>query len=394
MLKRTSIITGYCLLAIFGSGQNLHADSLSAEIRQAAIKLTEVMVEQGRESCAIASFKDHTHGNFGPGIRAELARAFAEVNAERKKNGKPVVSVSETSNVILDGEFARVDDPNDQSDDPSARQLAIEIKVVLKQGAEELFRHSFFVNRIRDIVKIEGLNFSGNPETDARILHREIRENLKRIDEPNSPNQKPFFHLINETRIKSHAKSQISIEIAAKSALADKQTPAIARKVDPNRKDAPFVPLQIGEIYEVRVYNDSSEEIAVALTIDGLDQFMFSDDKNPETGQPRFTHWIVAPKSRLTIPGWHRTADPKRDDSVLAFLVAKYGEGASKFVPHPDAGSVGVITVAISRSHADPKNAKSTAAETGFGPPIKVEQKEVKRTIDLPHEFISVRYTR
>ena len=39
----------------------------------------------------------------------------------------------------------------------------------------------------------------------------------------------------------------------------------------------PFVRIDKGELYEVRVVNNSPEEVAVTLAIDGIDQFTFSD---------------------------------------------------------------------------------------------------------------------
>src|SRR5206468_1525332 len=101
------------------------------------------------------------------------------------------------------------------------------------------------------------------------------------------------------------------------------------------------------DIYEVRVTNNSTEEAAVTLTIDGIDVFAFSDIKDAKTGKPRFSHYIVAPKTSHTIVGWHKT-----NAVSLGFLVTEYGKGASSQLK--STGDVGVLTVTFSSAGAIP----------------------------------------
>jgi hypothetical protein len=372
ILRNSIPILALCILS-----SQLRADALPAELHNAANKITQVLVEKERESFSIESFKDNTHGNFGPGLRSQLVQAFQEVNQSRKTKGEKFISVVEKSSVSLSGEFKSVDDPGDQS------LLAIEIKMIVSEGGEIVFPLTLFVNRIRDIAQFEGVNFRTENDKSVTAAHKELRQAINN----------PSFEA-DGSRIRSKAGSPISVEIAAKSALAGPDTKAQPRSPSKEHSDFPFVPVGVGEIYEVIVHNDSNVEIAAALSVDGLDQFTFSEDRNPETGSPKFTCFIVAPRSSLTIPGWHKTVDKKRNDNFLSFLVTKYGDGASKFVPHPDRARVGVITVAISMSHIPGKGRARGDAETGFGPPVRVEQEAVSREIDPPHEFISIRYNR
>lgn len=391
MLNITLVVA--FLATVFAHQSILSADSLSAEIRQAAEKITSVLADQEFESFTIVKFEDKTHGNFGPGIQAELIRAVETVNSQREKENKRSISILDNSAVKLNGMLQTVDDPNDLGTaDEKKRLVAVELRVVLQTGGEDIYSGSFFVTRIRDIAQIEGLNFRADLNQDNRDIHANLRRTLDQLEEkPSSGGSR--FH-VDRTKIRSDVESPISVEIAAKSVLAGKDAIAIPRAPVKENGIFPFVPLGIGETYEITVHNDSAEEIAVGMTIDGIDQFTFSEDRDPSTGRPRYSHWIVAPKSKMTIRGWHKTSDLKRDDNVLSFLVTKYGEGGSRLVSHPEADSVGVITVSVSKSHL-PTSAKSRGdAETGFGPPIKVEQTVVQRNIDPPHEFISIRYNR
>ncbi|HEX4591410.1 MAG TPA: hypothetical protein VH120_15855, partial [Gemmataceae bacterium] len=158
----------------------------------------------------------------------------------------------------------------------------------------------------------------------------------------------------------------------------------------------PFVRIDKGELYEVRVVNNSPHEVAASLTIDGIDQFTFSDDRKPD-GSPKFSVFVIDPAKdgkpgEVLIPGWHKTADPKRKDNFLSFLVTEYGKGAASKFPTQAIGKVGTITVGFARSYAP--GSRGAGAETGFGPSVEVTQEPVTRDLDVPFAFVTVRYAR
>jgi hypothetical protein len=64
----------------------------------------------------------------------------------------------------------------------------------------------------------------------------------------------------------------------------------------------------------VRVINNSPNDIAVQLRIDGINMFAFSELKepemidgkpNPRKGQPRCSILVISARSSFAIPGWH-----------------------------------------------------------------------------------------
>jgi hypothetical protein len=156
-----------------------------------------------------------------------------------------------------------------------------------------------------------------------------------------------------------------------------------------------FAPVGKNQEYEIVVFNESRDEIAAAITVDGIDVFNFSEDIDPKTKKSLYTHFVISPGSELVLPGWHKTVGSKRDDNFLAFLVTEYGKGAhSKLFPQQAAeGTVGAVTVGISKT-LNIQGSKPPELETGFGRPIKRDQKPVERTIEKPHVFITVRYDR
>ena len=360
---------------------NLVADSLPGQLHQAAKKISTVLLERDQDKLAMGQF-DHAAGGtnfYGPGLRVDLAASFGELSQSSEQS----ISLTNRSSYVLSGTYQVMDDPEDALAPQKGlpQMLVIKIDLVVKQNNEVVFPITLFVDRIRDIAKAKGASGLFRLDDSTRKLHEQIR--IK--------STKPTV-AIDGTRIKSSLHSDVSAEVLTKSVLAANDAKATAR-IPLSRAGVPVVPIAVGEVYEVQIHNDSSDEIAVAMTIDGIDQFSFSEDRDPGTGRPKFSHWIIPAKKSFNILGWHRTADRKRDDNVLRFLVTQYGDGASQFAPQADRSTVGLIQLSISKSHPHRRGARGDS-ETGFGPPVKQEQKSVRREIDPPHEFISIRYTR
>ncbi|HKI30777.1 MAG TPA: hypothetical protein VKA46_02715 [Gemmataceae bacterium] len=313
-------------------------------------------------------------GNAGGAFMAELALALGTF-------ANPAAPFE------LKGEFFFVADPN------NAELKVIKVKARLTDigTAEDVAEFKEFVGFIRsvgDIAKITGATvpFKPDNEYDGPPSDGRNKDLQKRL--PPGPGKPPAVEAhIDGTFVSTRKDSPYAVEISTKP--LNGAGAAVPRKATLENGLA-FVPIDKGELYEVRVVNNSDHEIAVSLSIDGIDQFTFSEDRKEE-GTPRFSHWIVAPRKDVIIYGWHKTASKKRKDNVLSFLVTEYGKGAASKFPTQSQGKVGTITVGIARSH--PPGTKG-GSETGFGPPVEVKQEVVRRDIDAPHEFITVRYAR
>ena len=179
-----------------------------------------------------------------------------------------------------------------------------------------------------------------------------------------------------------------------------RQGPSHRAPGGPDRGGSGVRDVKRGEVYEVRIYNRSREEVAVRLFIDSLDMFHFSDDRDPkDPTRPKFAYLILPPGTNESpsvqeIAGWHKSIKGK--ENFLAFLVTEYGKGAASSQGIPASGPIGVIQVQFSRCHPDLPGAKKRSAgnETGKGPPREVGQTEVAREVEPPIDVVSVRYTR
>ncbi len=218
--------------------------------------------------------------------------------------------------------------------------------------------------------------------------------------------------ILDGTRISSRQGQHFAIEIL-KQPLAEfgkkKPQPAEVR----NEGGLARATINRDEIYEIRIYNNSGREVAVAVSIDGIDLFHFSRDrvvgeagkerivhlKENDTlvGRPRFSHFILTegegkPQKELTIPGWHFSQEG--DDNFRSFLVTAYGKGAHSKAGIASRAGLGTIQVRFLECYPLDENTRPKAGdETGFGPSRKVNTRIVKYGVGAELDSIAIRYT-
>jgi hypothetical protein len=190
-----------------------------------------------------------------------------------------------------------------------------------------------------------------------------------------------------------YAKAE-EVKVRKDSPYAVKILAADAHSKDEAFKHRPFtvqgghtrVSLHKGEEYRIRLCNTSEYEIAVAITIDGLDAFEFFE---PSKGKPAY--YLVAPGKERVVKGWK--VNTEKDE---AFLVGSLEHSAAaKLYKLSDA--VGTITVCIhpawEKDHPPPAYKdlpRSIGTERGrhLFNPSKVSEREIGPLI----EAISIRY--
>jgi hypothetical protein len=339
-------------------------EDLKAAIQTLANAVKQVVEEEKQEAVAIGDFTGPASldSNFGPGLKNLLAHEL----------GNQKVPVNRKANLSVKGRYAPITDEKDK------KQMAVRLTVEVLDSREE--RRAEFKADVRDntdIARMAGLTASLPANGTKRSRNEEIQ----------NAREKPTVH-VQGSVIKAKANSAFSVELL----VGNQPRPA-------SMKDGEaFVDIRRDEIYAVKVTNHSDREAAVTLTIDGLDVFSFSDDIDAETKRPKFSFYIVPPKSAILINGWHKTSDPKRSDNVLSFLVTEYGKGAASAAK--STGEVGVMTLTFAFAGEHPEDlpaeeTKSAAGnETGFGPPRSEKFETVKRNIGVVRDVVTVRYTR
>lgn len=150
-----------------------------------------------------------------------------------------------------------------------------------------------------------------------------------------------------------------------------------------------FAPIKRGDRYAVTLYNDSDEDVAVTLTIDGLNIFRFS--KNTD-----YKYVVIPKKSHGMIKGWHRT-----NEVSDSFLITELAKGVAAETGESGA-NVGTITATFAAAwpmDASPPKveepllaSRGTGNATARGPEIRAKFTEVVRRVGTPRAVVSVRY--
>jgi hypothetical protein len=246
----------------------------------------------------------------------------------------------------------------------------------------------------------------GHPRTGlnrrcAAVQNTEIQNNVKNL---------AVFR--DGTRISSRKGQPFAIEILGQPLAEFGKKPP--RPVAVGEKDGlATASIQRDQIYEIRIFNHSGREVAVAVSIDGIDLFHFSrdrvvGDKDKErivhlkedealVGRPRFSHFILTDgagkaQQELTIPGWHYSQEG--DDNFRSFLVTAYGKGAHSKAGIAARAGLGTIQVRFLECYPLAENTRpKDGDETGFGPSRKVQTRVVKYGVGAELDSIAVRYT-
>src|SRR5205814_96314 len=155
--------------------------------------------------------------------------------------------------------------------------------------------------RLTDAATISTLFGLTVPIADPIVQDKELRKGL---DEPEA-------HLT-RTRIKVATDSPYAMEVLVKG--PDGRYTARPPKDDDGLA---FVSIARGENYAVRLINDSPNDAAVILAIDGLSLFAFSENTDYE-------HVIVPARTAAMIAGWHRT-NQRADE----FVITEYARSAA-----------------------------------------------------------------
>jgi hypothetical protein len=290
------------------------------------------------------------------------------------------VTISRKATVVVRGSYR-------PATDDKSKLAALMISARLeesKTGKQLVELQSRGVFDLTEISAVTGTTISAPTDTAPEVREQAISKALDDI-------QAPF---LKGTRISASEKSPYAIEI-----LVGPDPGAGLPDLSKYRPCAPacdgdglaFLKINRGEVYAVKVINDSKHDAAVTLTIDGLSMFAFSEKKNYEV--------VIVPAGRSGIvPGWHRTNE--KSDS---FQVAEYAKTAVA-KEMPNSSSIGTIHASFKAAWA--KDAQPPADEptsppgardadaTARGKPIDAKFAEVVRNIGRLREAVSVRYNK
>ncbi len=303
----------------------------------------------------------------GPGIAQALKTELEKVG----------VAVKRSAQVAVKGEYRVATDSKSNK-----TVLAILARLTDRSGKELLELQSRALFDLTTIAAVTGVTMVAPVDTSPKEREKAVDQALKTIQKPSK----------NGTRIAASETSPYAIEILVgpdPGAGSPDLTKYRARAVNIDGDNLAFLNIGRGEVYAVHVINTSKYDVAMTLTIDGLNMFAFSDNKSYEFS-------IISAGSEGIIPGWHRT-----NEFSDAFQVSEYSKSAvSKQMPN--SSSIG--TIHASFKAAWPKDANPPEDEfppgsrdanaTARGAELKAKYAEIVRNVGKLREAVSVRYTK
>jgi hypothetical protein len=198
-------------------------------------------------------------------------------------------------------------------------------------------------------------------------------------------------NLRSELILAARSQPQVTVQQAEVKPGAESQFAVQLLAVGPENQLRPILPNSVegrafalvppGAEYVVRLVNHSDSEVAVSLTIDGLNVFQFSRIQPP----PRY--WLVPARGTLDVRGWFET-----EQNVKAFRqVDDFLKTARAGVDLSESEDVGLIHAAFCPASATPfKGTRGTA----LGRDVKINARVEPRYIGKPIAHISVFYER
>jgi hypothetical protein len=301
--------------AAAAKAQDAPKDALQRGLADVAVNLKKLLVGRGEQGIALGQFTGPP--NFptsgGPGIVKALSEELARAGVDVKVRANLGVSgtyraIGEKVGVNLQGGQKTVVVPGL---DYEVTMLVIKAQVEDANG-KRLVDYEQKINDPNTISKIFGLTFEAPPGNPIKPIEESIK--------------KPSVH-IDGSVIRASVTSPYGIELLVRPVGGKEREPRDARVED----GMAFVKIDREEVYAVRLINDSPHEAAVALSIDGLSMFSFSDQKTA-----RFM--IVPPQGAYTVLGWHRNLQESNE-----FLITSYAKGAAALL-EADPANVGTIT--------------------------------------------------
>lgn len=352
------------------------SQELRKELSELARNIQEFLAGRKTDSIAIGQFTGPANlpTSAGPG----LVQVLTEELQKRQ------VTVKTRAEYGLKGSYKLAEIPAENPDDARLGKKVLGLKILAT--IEDSFGNSVldvdFQRTLRGVDGIAGLigvTASLDPQATELERDRALRKQLF-TPEPN----------ITTSVVRSRSGSPFGIELI----VNGQPRPAV------ERDGLPYGEIARGETYSVRLINDSDQEMAVQLKIDGLSMYAFSELRildGPRRGDPRYTAVILAPHKSVIVPGWHVT-----NEKTDQFQVVEYAKSAAGGLNHT--ASVGTITASFQASwpedqpppRDEPGRSRSVAGgdATGFGPRMDSRYQEVKRSLGVIRDVVSIRYTK
>ncbi len=353
---------------------NVQADTnIELELEALAKDVVAILHKQNQTSIRIGKFNadGDIPTNFGPEFQRILGAKFAASKIEVNKNAL----------IEIQGNYgaATVDPDEPNLNQMYTRVVARLVDTKTRVALASLGRAIHGNDALREAFPI---TVDLTPNGDRQTRNDQIR---KGIEKPNA--------FIQGTQVRSSKESPFAVEILV---VDDPKASDPADGAPITIKDElPFVKITKGQSYKVKIHNNADFDAAIQLRIDGLDQYVFSDQefRKPD-GQPKFEHFIIRKKSSYVISGWFRSLK-----TLDAFTVDDYAKSAAAELKASQE-EIGTISVAFHAAWNTPEELNSESGKdardpnaTRRGATIDTNLIQIKKFVGVCRNQVTVRYT-
>lgn len=265
-----------------------------------------------------------------------------------------------SSALRLTGNYHFVD-----SSEPNQKNIKILLITarIVDQRDRELVSLAVEVNDTDNVMQVLGLTGAASIEASESFQQRNQSLQLAQA--------KPSFKTLAGNLVAAESQPNFAVGLQTKSSITSK-----AKLVSPeDRNGLAFVPVGIGEYYEIIIANNDTIDAVATITIDGLDATnTFSTDKDANGKKIHWPGYFVPAGSKVVVRGWLQTINQKSKENLFSFRVDEFGKNIdSALKPR---GSVGVVTVQF-REACSPD---SRLSGRSFGETVRGETLQEKLT--------------
>lgn len=289
-------------------------------------------------------------------------------------------SLSETSRLRLTGNYHFV-----ESEEPMLKDIKILLITakIVDDRDRELVSLAIEVNDTDNVMQVLGLTGAAPQDTTATFQQRNQSIQVAYT--------KPSFKIVAEKRVAAEFQPTFSVGLLTKASATGASTP-----VSPlNVSGLAYVPVNIGQYYEIAISNADSIDVVASITIDGLDVAnTFSVDSDTKGNRIKWPGYLIPAGKDVVIRGWLHTINQQSKDNLFSFKVDELGKGAASALKAR--GSVGVVTVQF-REACEPNSrlSKRSIGETSRGESL--QEKLTARHVQIGENVlstVSLRYNR
>jgi hypothetical protein len=347
-------------------------DPVELELTRLVDDTSKILDKNNQKELRIGKFTGDgdVPSHFGPEIQRVLIAEFA----------KRKVGINKEALIEIKGDYGPA---TEDVNVPSSKLLFIRLNATLvntktRLALANLPSRAIYGNEA--IVRAFAPNVSLPPDAGLEARNEALKPALKNPQTARAG-----------SKIKTSDASPFAVEVLV---VNNAQAPDPADGVPARIKDGlALVDVKRDQYYRVKIHNDAPFDVAVRLTIDGLDQFVFSDAEfRDQQNRPRFQYVIVKKGTAKVIRGWFRSL--KQADS---FVVTEYARSAAKEL-NAAQGEIGQICVgfhaAWERDEDKPADESGKDAATGRGEKVDVNLRPIHATVGALRDVVSIRYTK